>query len=145
MKVFIEQTCEPNKKNVFNKETGSYSKTVDFHLTYPYAYGYIMGTLAEDGDELDCYIITDQKFEHSAVIECESIGMVEYFEDEQPDHKIFVVPVGEKGRITNEVKSKLLEFDARYFEGQSNKSTRVGDFLGEDEAVAEIKKAGLSI
>jgi inorganic pyrophosphatase len=143
MKVFIEQTCEPTKKNVFDKQTGEYSKTVDFHLTYPYAYGYILDTLASDGDELDCYVITEQKFEHSAVIECEPIGMVEYFEDGQADHKIFVVPKGEEGVVTEVVKQKLLEFDARYFEGQPNKNTHVGDFLGKEVADAEIKKAVL--
>ena len=145
MKVFIEQNCELAKKNVFNKETGEYLETVDFHLTYPYAYGYIMGTLASDGDELDCYIITDQKFAHSAVVECEPIGMVEYFEDDEADHKMFVVPVGEAGEVTEEVKSRLLEFDARYFIGQPNKNTRVGDFLGKADAIAEIRKAELSV
>ena len=143
MKVFIEQTCEPNKKNVFDKETGKYSKTVDFHLTYPYAYCYILATLASDGDELDCYIITSQKFEHTAIIECEPIGMVEYFEDGQADHKMFVVPVGEAGEVTEAVKSSLLEFDGRYFEGQSKKNTRVGDFFGKGDAVVEIKQAAL--
>lgn len=140
MKVFIEQTCEPNKKNMFDKQTGEYLKTVDFHLTYPYAYGYILNTLASDGDELDCYVITDQKFAHSTVIECEPIGMVEYFEDGQADHKIFVVPKGEEGVVTEEVKKKLLEFDARYFEGQSNKNTHVGDFLGKEAADIEISR-----
>ena len=141
MKVFIEQTCELNKKNVFDKVTGLYSKTVDFHLTYPYAYGYILDTLASDGDELDCYIITEQQFEHTTVIECEPIGMVEYFEDSEADHKMFVVPVGEAGEVKEEVRSRLLEFDARYFEGQPNKKTRVGDFLGKEAALREIKKA----
>lgn len=141
MKVFIEQNCEERKKNVFDKETGKYLKTVDFHLTYPYAYGYILDTLASDGDELDCYIITEQKFDHSAVIECEPIGVVEYFEDGQADHKVFVVPKGESGVITDEVKKNLLEFDARYFEGQPNENTRVGDFLGKEEADAEINRA----
>jgi len=144
MKVFIEQTCEPNKKNVFDKTTGVYSKTVDFHLTYPFAYGYILDTLASDGDELDCYIITDQNFEHSVVIECEPIGMVEYFEEGQADHKMFVIPLGENGKVTEEVKERLLEFDSRYFEGRSDKNTRVGDFLGKDVALAEIKKAEIS-
>lgn len=143
MKVFIEQTCEPNKKNVFDKQTGEYQRTVDFHLTYPYAYGYILNTLASDGDELDCYVITNQKFAHSTVIECEPIGMVEYFEDSQADHKIFVVPKGKEGLVTEEVKKKLLEFDARYFEGQPNKNTNVGDFLGKEAAEAEIKKVVL--
>jgi len=144
MKVFIEQNCEPYKKNVCDKATVAYSKTVDFHLTYPYPYGYIVGTLGEDGDELDCYIITDQKFEHSVVIECEPIGMVEYFEDGQADHKMFVVPLGEVAHVTDEVKSRLLDFDARYFEAQVDKNTRVGDFLGKKAADAEIKKAVLN-
>lgn len=143
MKVFIEQTCEANKKNVFSKETGEYIKTIDFHLTYPYAYGYIIDTLASDGDELDCYIITEKKFVHSSVIDCEPIGMVEYFEDGQEDHKIFVVPEGEDGVVTDEVKKTLLEFDARYFEGKPSKNTRVGDFLGKDDALTEITKAVL--
>ena len=76
MKVFIEQTCEENKKNVFDKKTGEYLKTVDFHLTYPYAYGYILDTLASDGDELDCYVITKQKFKYSEVIECGTIRRI---------------------------------------------------------------------
>jgi len=143
MKVFIEQTCEVNKKNVFDKQTGEYVKTVDFHLTYPYAYGCLVDTLASDGDELDCYVITDQKFEHSSIVECEPIGMVEYFEDGQADHKIFMIPTGETGEVTDEVKKQLLEFDAHYFEGQPNKKTKVGDFLGRESALIEIGKAKL--
>lgn len=141
MKVFIEQNCEENKKNVFDKKTGEYLKAVDFHITYPYAYGYIVDTLASDGAELDCYIITNKKFQHSSVIECEPIGMVEYFEDDQADHKIFMIPTGETGEVTEEVKKDLLEFDARYFERRSNNNTRVGDFLGKDDALIEIRKA----
>ncbi len=143
MKVFIEQTCEENKKNVFDKKTGKYLKTVDFHITYPYAYGYILDTRAADGDGLDCYVITDQKFEHSSVVECEPVGMVEYFEDGQADHKIFVVPQGENGEVTDEVKRKLLDFDTRYFEGQANKNTQAGEFLGKERAFVEIAAAQL--
>lgn len=78
------------------------------------------------------------------MIECEPIGMVEYFEDGQADHKVFVVPSGEDGEITREVKERLLDFDARYFEGRSDKNTKVGDFLGMEAALAEIKKAEIS-
>ena len=141
MKVFVEQTCESNKRNVFDNQTGKYLKTVDFNLTYPYAYGYILDTLASDGDELDCYIVTQQQFEHSSVIECEPVAMVEYFEDGQPDHKIFMVPIGETGKVTEKVKKDLLEFDARYFEGQPNKNSKVGNFLEKEAAIREIEKS----
>ena len=144
MKVFIEQDCEVNKKNVFDKQTGNYLKTADFHLTYPYAYGYILDTLASDGDELDCYVITNKTLRHSSLIECKPIGMVEYFEDGLADHKIFMTPEGEEGEITDEVKKLFLEFDARYFEGQSSKNTKVGDFLGKEHALVEIKKSHIN-
>ena len=62
MHVFVEQTTEENKKNIFDKNSGLF-KTVPFRLSYPYPYGYILNTLAPDGDELDCYIITNQKLQ----------------------------------------------------------------------------------
>jgi inorganic pyrophosphatase len=143
MKVFIEQSGENFKKNIFNKETGAYERTVDFHITYPYAYGYVKNTRAPDGDELDCYVITDKKIEPCSIVECEPIGIVEYFEDEQPDHKILVCLKGEGLVVSDEVKKKLLDFNARYYEGQPDRNTRVGSFLGKEEALKEIKKTSL--
>jgi inorganic pyrophosphatase len=85
--------------------------------------------------------VPDQKFEHSSVIECGPIGMVEYFEDGQADHKIFMIPVKESGEVTAEVKERLLDFNANYFKGQPNKKTQVGDFLGKEDATKEIGKS----
>ena len=143
MRVFIEQSGEKNKKNIFDKETSEFIRTIDFHVTYPYAYGYILDTLASDGDELDCYVITDKKLESCSVIECEPIGMVEYFEDDQPDHKILVSLKDESAEVSDEVKTKLLDFNARYYEDQSDQNARVGNFLGKEEAIKEIERAGL--
>ncbi|MEK7638698.1 MAG: inorganic diphosphatase [Patescibacteria group bacterium] len=141
MRIFIEQSGEKRKRNIFNKETGVYERTVDFHVTYPYAYGYILGTLASDGGELDCYVITNKKLEACSIIEGEPIGMVEYFEDDQPDHKILISLKGEDFKVDAEVKTKLLDFNARYYQDQPNRNTRVGNFLGKEEAVKEIEKS----
>jgi inorganic pyrophosphatase len=54
MKVFIEQPVQENQKNVFDKKTGSFLRTVPIKLTYPFPYGYILDTLVEDGDNLVC-------------------------------------------------------------------------------------------
>lgn len=143
MRVFIEQSGEKNKKNIFDKETGEFVKTVDFHVTYPYAYGYILDTLASDGDELDCYVITKKILKSCSIIECEPIGMVEYFENEQPDHKILASLKEENSEVNAEVKTKLLEFDSKYYQGRSDKDTRVGDFLDKEEAIKEIGRTRL--
>lgn len=141
MKVFIEQPGDKLKKNIFNKKTGAYEKTVDFHITYPYPYGYILDTLASDGDELDCYVITDKKLETGSIIECEPVGMVEYFEDGLPDHKILMKVVGETAEVNEKVKNNLLDFDKNYFIDRLEKKTRVGDFLGVEAALEEISKS----
>lgn len=139
MQVFIEQPGEKNKKNIFDKNSGFF-KTVSFHVTYPYPYGYIVDTLAPDGDELDCYVITDKKLEASSIIECRSIGMVEWFEDGEEDHKILAVIKGEKGTITKEVKEKLTDFASHFFDHTQGKKYQMGNFLDKRKAEELIKK-----
>jgi len=141
MKVFIEQPGDENKKNVFNKQTGELEKTISFHITYPYPYGYFVNTKADDGDELDCYVITDTKLETASIVECEPIGMVEYFEGDVEDHKILVRLVGEQREMDAEVEEKLRYFDKHYFDDKPPQNSRIGDFLGIDAALIEIKKA----
>lgn len=141
MKVFIEQSGEKNKKNVFDTATGKFLKTVPIDLTYPYPYGYILDTLAADGDELDCYIITDRKLEMTSIVECEPIGMVEWFEDGEEDHKILAVLQGDEHEVTKEVKDKITDFAEHFFDNQPDKQKSLGKFWGKQEALELIKKS----
>jgi inorganic pyrophosphatase len=52
-------------KYEFNKETNTLEldRVLPYPYYYPYSYGYIVNTLALDGDELDALIITDKKIE----------------------------------------------------------------------------------
>ena len=108
MKVFIEQPGEEKKKNIFDKKTGKLEKTISFHLTYPYPYGYILDTLSDDGDNLDCFVITDKKLETGSIVECEPIGMLEQFEDGRADHNILAILKGDSKQVDDEAKEKLL-------------------------------------
>lgn len=139
MEVFIEQNAEPNKKNIFDKNSGLF-KTVSFHLTYPYPYGYILDTLAPDGDELDCYIITNKKLEATNITECRPVAMVEWFEDGKEDHKILAVIKGENNKITNQVKEKLTHFASHFFDHTQGKKYQMGNFYDKRKAEELIKK-----
>jgi inorganic pyrophosphatase len=141
MKVHIEQQCEKNKKNVFDKETGKFLKTVPIQVTYPYPYGYILDTLAEDGGNLDCYVITDKVLTMASVVECDTIGMVEWFEDGQEDHKILAVLRGEKYAMSEEVKHTITDFALHFFDNQPDKKYRLGNFYNADKAVELMKKS----
>lgn len=145
MKIFIEQPVQENKKNVFDKNTGQFLRTVPIKLTYPFPYGYILDTLAEDGDNLDCYVITDKKLETRSIVECEPIGMAEWFEDGEEDHKILAVLKGEHADITEDVKNKIIYFAEHFFDDQPDKKHRMGEFYGREKALELIKKSNVSL
>ena len=62
-------------------------------LGYLADYGYIPGTLCEDGDPLDALLVIDESVVQGAVVPSRPIGVL-YFEDEgEMDEKLVVLPV----------------------------------------------------
>ncbi|MFA6908329.1 MAG: inorganic diphosphatase [Patescibacteria group bacterium] len=141
MNVFIEQSGEKHTKNIFDKKTGKLVETVPFDLTYPYPYGYILNTRAEDGQNVDCYVITTNKLQVASIVECEPIGMVEWFEDGVADHKVLMVPNDETGSVTSEVKARITQFALHFFDHQPQKKYSLGLFLGKGDAEELIIKS----
>ena len=143
MKVFIEQPCEPNKKNIFDKETGKLKETINFHLTYPYPYGYVLDTISDDGDNLDCYVITNKKLTTGEVVECEPIGILQQFEAGGEDHNILALVVGEQREADETVKQNILEFHKHFYDDrpEKNEGCRTGEFLGKVEADSLLEKS----
>ncbi len=143
MKVFIEQGGQEGIKNVFDKETKALLRSEPFHLTYPYPYGYILDTLNEDGDELDCYIITDQKYQAADIVEAEPIGMIEYFDNGLADHKILCALIAEPATITDEVKAKLKYFSEHFYDHRPEVIAHDGKYLDRQQAEALIARCRL--
>ncbi len=140
MKVFVEQSGEENVKSFFTKGTRVLLKNIFTNLSYPYPYGFIEKTLAPDGDNLDCYIITDQKIKPGSIVECITIGMVEWIEDGKEDNKVLMILSGENFSIGDEVKNKITYFAELFFDEVQGKKYTLGKFLGKKEADAYIKK-----
>ena len=143
MKVFIEQTANKLERNVFNKKTGNLIQSVPINLPYPYPYGFIMNTKADDGQNLDCYVITDEKLEVGSTIECEPLGMVEWFDDGKEDHKVLVAPYGSDQRISQAVKNSITRFALRYYTGQPEKKYHLGKFYGKVKAVSLVRRSSV--
>lgn len=139
MKVFIENEAGYDQKNLYNEKTLEYKKTVTVSRKYPFPYGFILGTTSGDGDNLDCFIITEQKLKTGQTIECEPIGLMEQIEDGEEDHNILAKLHGEEVMI-EEVKSKLTEFVSHVFDHKIGKIVKVGRFLGKEDAEKYIEK-----
>jgi inorganic pyrophosphatase len=62
----------------------------------PCNYGFIPQTLDEDGDELDTLIVTDEPVPTGVWMEAKIIGIMNFEDDGEADHKVVVVPADDR-------------------------------------------------
>lgn len=62
----------------------------------PSNYGFIPQTLDEDGDELDTLIVTDEPLTTGVWLEARIVGVMNFVDDGDNDHKIVVVPADDR-------------------------------------------------
>src|ERR1043166_9156641 len=80
----------------------------------PVNYGFIPQTLDEDGDELDTLIVTDEPLKTGVWLEAKIVGILNFEDDGEADHKIIVVPADD--RQTGDSISSLDNLSARWKE-----------------------------
>jgi inorganic pyrophosphatase len=62
----------------------------------PVNYGFIPGTLDEDGDELDSLIVTGEPIPTGVWLEAKIIGVLNFKDDGEMDYKIVLVPADDR-------------------------------------------------
>lgn len=62
----------------------------------PVNYGFIPQTLDEDGDELDTLVVCDEPLPTGIWLESKIIGVMNFEDDGDADHKIIVVPADDR-------------------------------------------------
>jgi inorganic pyrophosphatase len=62
----------------------------------PCNYGFIPQTQDEDGDELDTLIVTDEPLPTGIWLEAKIVGVLNFTDDGEADHKIVVVPADDR-------------------------------------------------
>lgn len=70
----------------------------------PCNYGFIPQTLDEDGDELDTLVVTDEPVPTGVWMEARIIGVLNFIDDGEADHKVVVVPADDR-HTGNAIKS----------------------------------------
>jgi inorganic pyrophosphatase len=66
-------------------------RTLYSPMFYPFDYGWVPGTLAQDGDPLDILVITSQPTFPGCLIEARPLGVLMMRDDKGPDEKILSV------------------------------------------------------
>src|SRR5438477_8993103 len=64
------------------KKLYSLSKILPEGMVFPYDFGFVPGTKAEDGDPLDVLVLTDEPLFPGCLVECRLIGVFELEQEE---------------------------------------------------------------
>ena len=92
--VLIEIPAGSKNKYEFDKDLNAFAldRVLYASVHYPYDYGFIPNTLADDGDPLDGMVIMDQPTFPGCVIAARPIGMLGMIDGGDSDEKILCVP-----------------------------------------------------
>ena len=119
-------------------------------MYYPFNYGFIPQTLADDGDPVDVLVISREPVAPGSVIRCRPIGMLEMRDEEGIDTKLIAVPHSKLDPSYENIKTvddlpdilreKIKHFFEHYKELEPGKWVKVESFKGLQGAIEEIKK-----
>jgi inorganic pyrophosphatase len=114
---------------------------------YPHDYGFIEGTLGEDGDPLDALVILEEPTFPGCLIKCRAIGMFRMRDEAGGDDKVLCIPAGDVRSDHIRDLTDVSEFDRleiqHFFETykdlEPGKSVEGATWTGREEAEAEIE------
>ena len=120
-------------------------------MHYPFNYGFIPGTLEEDGDPVDVLILSAQPVAPGAVIEVKPIALLVMEDEEGPDSKVIAVPkekldpiygsLNDVNDIPEPLKNKIKHFFEHYKELEPGKWVKVKEWLPASKAKEKIRDA----
>ena len=95
--VLVEIPRGSKNKYEVDQETGriTLDRELFTAMGYPDDYGYIEGTLGEDGDPLDALVMVKNSVFPGCVIECRAVGLYHMEDEEGGDDKVLCVLPGD--------------------------------------------------
>jgi inorganic pyrophosphatase len=97
IEVFVEIPRGSRNKYEIDKERGvlTLDRVLFSSVHYPTDYGFVIDTLAEDGDALDALVVVDEPTFPGCHVIARPIGVLDMQDEKGPDQKILAVPIGD--------------------------------------------------
>ncbi len=116
---------------------------------YPDDYGFIDGTLGEDGDPLDALVLLEEPTFPGCQIRCRALGMFRMRDEAGGDDKVLCVPVGDQRQTWRQELTDVSDFHRlevqHFFEVykdlEPGKSVEGATWVGRSEAEKEIQES----
>lgn len=99
MTVWVKVEIPKGSRNKYEYDTKlqaiKFDRMLFSSVHYPSDYGYILDTLAEDGDPLDALVLLWEPTFPGCLIEAKPVGLFKMWDEKGPDEKILCVPVSD--------------------------------------------------
>ncbi|GAA2606602.1 inorganic diphosphatase [Streptomyces axinellae] len=147
--VTIEIPKGSRNKYEVDHETGRIR--LDRHLftstVYPADYGFVDGTLGEDGDPLDALVLLEEPTFPGCIIKCRAIGMFRMTDEAGGDDKLLCVPSSDPRmehlrdihHVSEFDRLEIQHFFEVYKDLEPGKSVEGANWVGRAEAEAEVE------
>ncbi|NCN94915.1 inorganic diphosphatase [Candidatus Wolfebacteria bacterium] len=151
--VFVEIPQNSSVKYELDKDSGAIfvDRFLYTAMSYPFNYGFIPQTHAEDNDPVDVLVISSLPVFSGAVIAARPIGILEMEDEAGLDNKIIAVPtekidpqfseIKDVKDLNEDTKKKIKHFFETYKQLEPNKWVKVRNFLDREAAEKEITKS----
>lgn len=122
-------------------------RILDDPYVYPYSYGFIPNTLADDNDELDALILSNKKIENNKYYDVYIIGALVMEDEKGMDEKILCVfeedykKIKDLDDIHNEIKNEINYFFSNYKKKSADKWSKVIGFINKELSITLYEKS----
>jgi inorganic pyrophosphatase len=140
IEVFIENEAGTAVKHHYDERTLELQGCEKVGAAYPWPYGFVPGTLAEDGDAADCFVITAAAIPTGTMVAGEPVALLEQTEGGEVDHNLIVIPPGAPRPDLEAVRDAVAEFAREVFAGLPGREIVLGRTLGADAARAYLEE-----
>ena len=140
IEVLIEAEAGSCEKRRFDERTLEPLAAGRVSRPYPFAYGFVLDTIASDGDSADCYVFGDGKLQSGSIVNCDVVGLLEQTESGEPDHKVLAVVTGQEPVIPDQAVQILRDFIYGIFADYPNTTVNVGRVHSRDSALQYIRE-----
>ena len=148
--VFVEIPAGSRNKYEWDEELGGIvlDRRLFTAMAYPADYGYVEGTLAEDGDPLDALVLVGEPTFPGCRIRVRAVGVFHMADEKGPDEKVLCVPLNDPSWSSiadiHDVPPQLrneIEHFFQVYKDLEGKITETGGFGNRAQAVAIIEAA----
>jgi len=148
--VFVEIPTGSRNKYELDEELGGIvlDRRLFSSMSYPADYGFVEGTLAEDGDPLDALVLVADPTFPGCRIRVRPVGVFHMADEKGPDEKLICVPLGDPAwsaiHDIHDVASPLrqeIEHFFQVYKDLEEKQTHTSGFGNRADALRVLEEA----